>query len=558
MSYQVLARKYRPGSFSQLVGQEHVARALTHALEQGRLHHAYLFTGTRGVGKTTIARILARCLNCEQGVSASPCGVCSSCCDIREGKYVDLLEIDAASRTRVEDTRELLDNVPYAPVRGRYKVYLIDEVHMLSAHSFNALLKTLEEPPEHVKFLLATTDPQKLPVTVLSRCLQFALKPMSGKNIVAHLEWVLHQEALAFDAASLQILAHAAQGSMRDALSLTDQALAFGSGQLNAEDVAALLGTVDRTLVRQLLEKIAADAGAEALHLISQMASQSLDFAKVLEEVLYVLHQLSLLQVLPERAAESPELALLARSITPELLQLYYQIAVQGRRDLPLAYDLRSGFEMTVLRMLAFRPVAPLVGEGGGKPPVHRTVAEKTDKNPGDANHSPVLPQAVERIDTAEVPKGREPQEVRPLNNEVGPGLDARTWFGIINEMALDGVLKTVAMQSLPVSTGNSVWELHSRAAISVLELAQEGLRQRLATYTGAPGLQLRLLQRTLVQETPQQWQETEQEQLRQQRLLELREHPQVAPWIKAFDVASVQLRTIPIAGQPSQKQQMH
>lgn len=385
MSYHVLARKYRPRCFQELVGQEVVARALSHALEQNRLHHAYLFTGTRGVGKTTIARILSRCLNCEEGISANPCGVCSTCREIDEGRFVDLIEVDAASRTKVEDTRELLDNVQYAPTRGRYKVYLIDEVHMLSGHSFNALLKTLEEPPPHVKFLLATTDPQKLPITILSRCLQFALKPMTPERVVGHLQHVLQAENIGFEDAALWLLARGAQGSMRDALSLTDQAIAFGHGSLTESDVRTLLGSIDRDLVFRVLDALLSQDAASVLSVVSGMADQSIDFAGAITELISVLHRLAVAQAVPDAIDNSEgdrdRLLAIAAALTAEDLQLYYQMALHGRRDLPLAVDARSGFEMTLLRMLSFRPdtTAPVSG-GGARTP--RTAAPSTAQPP--------------------------------------------------------------------------------------------------------------------------------------------------------------------------------
>lgn len=373
MSYQVLARKYRPKSFRELIGQEHVARALINALDQDRLHHAYLFTGTRGVGKTTIARILAKCLNCETGVSSEPCGVCGTCREIDEGRFVDLIEVDAASRTKVEDTRELLDNVQYAPTRGRYKVYLIDEVHMLSGHSFNALLKTLEEPPPHVKFLLATTDPQKLPITILSRCLQFALKAMSPERVVEHLSAVLQKEVVEFEEGALWELGRAANGSMRDALSLTDQAIAFGNGRLGTADVRSMLGSIDRDLVFRVLEAVNSGDAAVVLDVCAQLAEQSVDFAGALAELVSTLHRVALGQMMPgavdNALGDADRVLALAQAMTAEDTQLYYQIALHGRRDMPWAADTRSGFEMTLLRMLAFRPVptAPDAAQGGGR-----------------------------------------------------------------------------------------------------------------------------------------------------------------------------------------------
>lgn len=396
MSYQVLARKYRPKSFRELVGQEHVARALINALDQDRLHHAYLFTGTRGVGKTTIARILSRCLNCETGVSSEPCGVCPTCREIDEGRFVDLIEVDAASRTKVEDTRELLENVQYAPTRGRYKVYLIDEVHMLSNSSFNALLKTLEEPPPHVKFLLATTDPQKLPVTVLSRCLQFALKAMSPERVVEHLKSVLEKEMVTFEEGALWELGRAANGSMRDALSLTDQAIAFGNGRLTTAEVGSMLGSIDRDLVFRVLEAVNSGDAAAVIAVCAQLAEQSVDFAGALAELVSALHRVALAQMLPDAVdnalGDRERVLALAAATTAEDTQLYYQIALQGRRDMPYAADLRSGFEMTLLRMLAFRPLpgTPTAGNGGAR----QAAAGASRPAPRPA---PAGPQAVAR-----------------------------------------------------------------------------------------------------------------------------------------------------------------
>ena len=360
MSYQVLARKWRPRIFREMVGQEHVLQALINALDHNRLHHAYLFTGTRGVGKTTIARILAKCLNCETGVSSEPCGTCSACREIAEGRFVDLIEVDAASRTKVEDTRELLENVQYAPSRGRYKVYLIDEVHMLSNSSFNALLKTLEEPPPHVKFLLATTDPQKLPMTILSRCLQFNLKNMTPERIVNHLKFVLAQELIPFEESALWLLGRAADGSMRDALSLTDQSISYGSGKIIQAEVAAMLGTLDQTAVYEIVNALASLDGKAILGAVQNMAEQAPDYVNALAEMLSVLHRIAIAQALPEAVDNShgdkDRIMQLAQQLPAEDVQLFYQTALLGRRDLPLAPDARAGFEMVLLRMLAFKP----------------------------------------------------------------------------------------------------------------------------------------------------------------------------------------------------------
>ncbi len=359
MSYQVLARKWRPHKFAEVVGQQHVLKPVMNALQSGRLHHAWLLTGTRGVGKTTIARILAKSLNCENGITAEPCGSCAACVAIDEGRFVDLLEIDAASRTKVEDTRELLDNVQYRPTHGRYKVYLIDEVHMLSRHSFNALLKTLEEPPEHVKFLLATTDPQKLPITVLSRCLQFNLKALDRQEIFDHLAFVLQQEAIPFEDAALTAIARAAQGSMRDALSLTDQAIAQSEQQVTMAGVQQMLGAVPSFELATLLEQVLAGKGEALLSTLTRVAGQVPDLSSLLAELQNFVHQLALVQAVPETAETlglSTEDQHLAQHLPAELLQVYYDILVQGRRDLDYAADVRSGVEMTLLRLMAFRP----------------------------------------------------------------------------------------------------------------------------------------------------------------------------------------------------------
>jgi DNA polymerase-3 subunit gamma/tau len=360
MSYQVLARKWRPRIFREMVGQEHVLQALINALDHNRLHHAYLFTGTRGVGKTTIARILAKCLNCETGVSSEPCGQCSACREIAEGRFVDLIEVDAASRTKVEDTRELLENVQYAPTRGRYKVYLIDEVHMLSNSSFNALLKTLEEPPPHVKFLLATTDPQKLPMTILSRCLQFNLKNMNPERIVQHLKFVLEKELVPFEESALWQLGRSADGSMRDALSLTDQAISYGSGKITEAEVRAMLGTIDQSAVYEIATALVSLDGKAVLGAVERMSEHAPDYASALAEMLSVLHRVAIAQALPEAVDNShgdkERIMQLAQQLPPEDVQLFYQTALLGRRDLPLAPDPRAGFEMVLLRMLAFKP----------------------------------------------------------------------------------------------------------------------------------------------------------------------------------------------------------
>ncbi len=440
MSYQVLARKWRPRTFAEMVGQEHVVRALVNALEHDRLHHAYLFTGTRGVGKTTVARIFAKSLNCETGVSAEPCGECSSCVEIDEGRCVDLIEVDAASRTKVEDTRELLDNVQYAPTRARYKVYLIDEVHMLSAHSFNALLKTLEEPPPHVKFLLATTDPQKLPATVLSRCLQFNLKRLSMPLITGHLQQLLEAEKIATDNAALQLLARAADGSMRDALSLLDQAIAFGAGAVHEPEVRSMLGSIERGQVMALLEALADADGAALLAIVEQLSQQAPDYEALLAELLGSLQQLAIARILPdavdEHLEERDRMLELAARITAEDVQLYYQIGLIGRRDLPLAPDPRAGLEMVLLRMLAFRPAtAEKV-----TPPARPVPAAEPAAAGNPARAVPTAP---------------------PQTTTQAATLSADAeWPVLIEAMRLKGMLRELAMNCSVQRRGDDCWQL--------------------------------------------------------------------------------------------------
>ncbi|MFG0703572.1 DNA polymerase III subunit gamma/tau [Acinetobacter johnsonii] len=386
--YQVLARKYRPRNFNELVGQNHVSRALTSALERGRLHHAYLFTGTRGVGKTTIARILAKCLNCETGVTSTPCEVCPTCTAVNEGRFIDLIEIDAASRTKVEDTRELLDNVPYAPTQGRFKVYLIDEVHMLSTHSFNALLKTLEEPPEHVKFLFATTDPQKLPITVISRCLQFTLRPLAVDEITEHLANILNKESIQAEQDAIWQIAESAQGSLRDALSLTDQAIAYGQGAIQHQDVKEMLGLIDRTIIYDLILAIHQNQKQRVSELLMQFRQQALDVSLVLDQLISTLHELALLQYLPELSLKysaeiNKKIMQLSQQIAAQDLQLYYQITCKGRAELQLAVTQEQGFEMSVLRMLAFRPLQP-----------NEVLVAQTNNAVVESVHQAVIPSA--------------------------------------------------------------------------------------------------------------------------------------------------------------------
>jgi DNA polymerase-3 subunit gamma/tau len=437
MSYEVLARKWRPANFSELVGQEHVQRALINALDEDRLHHAYLFTGTRGVGKTTIARIFAKSLNCETGITSKPCGVCSACREIAEGRFVDLIEVDAASRTGVDDTRDLLENVQYAPTRGRYKVYLIDEVHMFSKSSFNALLKTLEEPPPHVKFLLATTDPQKLPVTILSRCLQFNLKRMPVSMILSHLQHILQTDAVGHDLAALQLIAEGADGSMRDGLSLLDQALAFGAGQVREHDVREMLGAISRDRILNIVRALFAADAAAVLAEVETLSELTPDFENVLSEMLSMLHHMALAKTVPEAlddyVSAHDELLKLTTETSAEDIQLFYQIGLIGRRDLPLAPDLRSGFEMVLLRMLAFRPAQAIKPAGAAPVPGRRTPAEE----------KPVASPA-----TA-TPTASASQKPAPAAKPVAPATAATStggdWVQIIERLAISGMVKQLA-----------------------------------------------------------------------------------------------------------------
>lgn len=396
MSYQVLARKWRPKSFETLVGQDHVVRALTNALEQNRLHHAYLFTGTRGVGKTTVARILAKSLNCETGITAKPCGVCDACTEIDRGRFVDLIEVDAASNTQVDAMRDLLDNAQYAPTAGRFKVYIIDEVHMLSKSAFNAMLKTLEEPPAHVKFILATTDPQKVPVTVLSRCLQFNLRQMAGTSIISHLQNILAQENIPYEPTALHLISRAAAGSMRDALSLTDQAIAYGGQTVNESDVRSMLGAIDQSYLYQLIDALLANDGAGIIAQAKSMEERSLSFEAALNDLALLLHQIAIAQTVPDSVADDlPERTLLlglAQRISPETLQLYYQIALLGRRDIGLAPDEFAGFTMSLLRMLAFTP-----SEGEAKKLPHKPLAQPNKAQADTLVKPQLLSQPIEK-----------------------------------------------------------------------------------------------------------------------------------------------------------------
>ncbi len=509
MSYQVLARKYRPRTFGEVVGQDHAVRALVHALDADRLHHAYLFTGTRGVGKTTLARAFAKCLNCEAGVSAKPCGECGACGEIAAGRFVDLIEVDAASRTRVDDTRELLDNVQYLPSRGRFKVYLIDEVHMLSASSFNALLKTLEEPPPHVKFLLATTDPKKVPVTVLSRCLQFHLKNILPERIASHLAEVLETEEVPFEPAALDIVAEAAQGSMRDALSVVDQAVAFGGGALKEEEVADLLGTVRGDEVGALLGALADGNREGLLQCAAELAERNADFADVLASMQRALHDIAMGQTV---GGEVPPVAEpFVSRLAPEDVQLYYQIALMGGRDLQFAPDPRVGFEMTLIRMLAFRPatadddVSGPRAAGAGSSGARAGDGGPTAAKPAVATR-PMGMESARPVATpprTETPRPQTaPAEAAPVPvaNAPAPNADDTPWHELLAAMNPTGMTKLALANSVLVSRTETTWELlldeahgtlvasdNQRAAVQRVIADYAGHEVRVVISTGKP-----------------------------------------------------------------------
>ena len=486
MSYQVLARKWRPGNFEELVGQEHVQRALVNGLEEDRLHHAYLFTGTRGVGKTTIARIFSKSLNCETGVTSKPCGKCSACREIAEGRFVDLIEVDAASRTGVDDTRELLENVQYAPSRGRYKVYLIDEVHMFSKHSFNALLKTLEEPPPHVKFLLATTDPQKLPVTILSRCLQFNLKRLPVSLIVAHLQHILDAEKVEYDLIALQLLAEGADGSMRDGLSLLDQALAFGAGAIREQEVRDMLGTVSRDRVLNILRALMNRDARVVLQEVAALAEFTPDYESVLAELLSLLHHMMLAKTVPEAldeyVSDREALLELSHQISGEDLQLFYQIGLIGRRDLPLAPSDRGGFEMVLLRMLAFRPAqagAQVAATGG---------ADKISYQQATTQATTRAAAPKQAVREPAPPPQQKPAEKAPAKSKISSGVGTQDWRQILEGLAVSGMVRQLAANCLLLKQDGNTIRLGLDDGHKALRTpkAEKRLQQALGEYFDA------------------------------------------------------------------------
>ena len=522
MSYQVLARKWRPRDFEQLVGQTHVARALVNALDADRLHHAFLFTGTRGVGKTTIARILAKCLNCESGVSSKPCGECGACIEIEAGRFVDLLEVDAASRSKVDETRELMDNVQFTPARGRYKVYLIDEVHMFSEKSFNALLKTLEEPPPHVKFLLATTDPQKLPVTVLSRCLKFNLKRLPAGDIGACIERILAEEGIECEATAVRLVARAAEGSMRDALSLLDQAIAYGGGTVMEEETRAMLGTVDRGRVVELLDAVAAHDAAGALEVVAAVASDAADYADVLGELVNTLHRIAVRQAVPGAVDPDPDLteacARLAGRLSPEDVQLHYEIGLRGRRDLALVPDPRLGLEMTVLRMLAFTPHASGAAPpaGGGR----------------DAAAAPASPA------TASARRAAAPR-AESVDGRLDPAsLTPRSWRDVVEGLGLSGLAGQLAAHSILVRSDARRLTIELDPAHAALNTsgAREALCGALAARFGGGPVELDIVLDAPSRDTPAAERARDEASRRQAAIRAIEQDPRVRSLCETFD----------------------
>jgi len=527
MSYQVLARKWRPRIFSEMVGQEHVVRALSNALDHDRLHHAYLFTGTRGVGKTTLARIFSKSLNCEHGVGSTPCGQCSACREIDEGRFVDLLEVDAASRTKVDQTRELLENVPYAPVRGRYKVYLIDEVHMFSDSSFNALLKTLEEPPPHVKFLLATTDPQKVPMTVLSRCLQFNLKRLGFEQIRDHLNQILEREGVEHDLPAMALLARGADGSMRDALSLMDQAIAFGGGRVLESEVRSMLGVITQDRIHNLLHALADQDPGGMMEQVVALSELAPDFSGVLQELLSLLHRIALIQSVPEAlddsAGDREQVRALADKIAAEDVQLFYQIGLIGQRDLSLAPDPRTGFEMVLLRMLTFRP------EQGPVATVAPSVTARTANTP-----TPLKQKSAAAGSVAE----SSPVDVQAVANPVNPEakVDLSQWNQVVSSLKLGGIAMQLANNCVYHSWDGTALELRLDPSHSHLQVesAEQRLHKALEAMFGSP-IRLRIRAGVPVRATPAQIEAKEREAQQQEAAASLAEDPLVKSMEERF-----------------------
>jgi DNA polymerase-3 subunit gamma/tau len=534
---QVLARKWRPKSFSELTGQDHVVKALTNALERQRLHHAYLFTGTRGVGKTTIARILAKALNCESGVTATPCGKCGACIEIDGGRFVDLIELDAASNTQVDSMRELLENALYAPTYGRYKVYIIDEVHMLSKSAFNAMLKTLEEPPDHVKFVLATTDPQKIPVTVLSRCLQFNLKQIPPSLIANHLTHVLEQEQISGDAMSTQLLARAAQGSMRDALSMLDQAIAFGEGTVSESSVRIMLGAIDQGYLYDLLDALVRKDGAQMLMLADAMEARSLSFDAALQDLAALLHQLALAQTVPQAISEDlPEherIFTLAKTFTPEEIQLFYQIALHGRSDLSLAPDEYAGFTMTLMRMLAFVPGD--VADGARKPVLTASAATTPGRSSVVIKQGPsIVKQSVAALTEPStgvpsiVPTDATSGHVTPFDGD---------WATLVSQLKLSGMTRMLAQNCEVKSVSDNEIELCvPEPHRHLLEKAyQDKMKAAMSEHYGKP-MRLKFSVGSITGMTPAELESREKQARQSQAIAAIETDPFVRELVENFD----------------------
>ena len=549
MSYQALARIWRPRRFADVVGQDHVVNALRNALQQDRVHHAFLFSGTRGVGKTTLARILAKAVNCERGQQAEPCGECGTCRSVDEGRFIDLIEIDAASRTRVDDTREILDNVQYAPTQGRYKIYLIDEVHMLSGHSFNALLKTLEEPPPHVKFLLATTDPQKLPATILSRCLQFNLRLLSTQEIGGQLEAIARSEGLSFDETGLAILSRAADGSMRDGLSLLDQSIAFGDGSVTGDEVRDMLGMIESHHVDAILLALAGNDGSALIDTVANMSERPVNYLSALDELLTVLHDVSLFQILPEAAAAKQADSRLVRELASVLgkedVQLYYQIGLLGKRDLPLAPDPASGFEMTLLRMLTFSPE----GESGLGGDAAESQAKKSLSSSGVENIGvarEVQPKN-SASSNATTPMRRAVAQSGATNNgHLGtPSLsDPAVWATFVEDSAFTGVTRELAMNLCPESydSKNQVLTLSLMPGLASMRSPsrQKALEKKLEAFYGS-SVRVEIAEDGKVSgETPAMVQVRREQEEKDQAFKTLMDDPAVQGLVSAFDATAV------------------
>ena len=549
MSYQALARSWRPRRFADVVGQDHVVNALRNALQQDRVHHAFLFSGTRGVGKTTLARILAKAVNCEQGQQAEPCGECGTCRSVDEGRFIDLIEIDAASRTRVDDTREILDNVQYAPTQGRYKIYLIDEVHMLSGHSFNALLKTLEEPPPHVKFLLATTDPQKLPATILSRCLQFNLRLLSTQEIGGQLEVIARSEGFSFDETGLAILSRAADGSMRDGLSLLDQSIAFGDGSVTGDEVRDMLGMIESHHVDAILLALAGNDGSALIDTVANMSERPVNYLSALDELLTVLHNVSLFQILPEAAAAKQADSRLVRELASVLgkedVQLYYQIGLLGKRDLPLAPDPASGFEMTLLRMLTFSPEGePGLGEDAAESQAKKSVSSSGGQNIGVAREVQPKNSASSNA-TTPMRRAVAQSGATDKGHLETPSLsDPAVWATFVEDSAFTGVTRELAMNLCPESydSKNQVLTLSLMPGLASMRSPsrQKSLEKKLEAFYGS-SVRVEIAEDGRVSgETPAMVQVRREQEEKDQAFKALMDDPAVQGLVSAFDATAV------------------